>query len=148
MFVNLMISTDTACYIGLALILFSYGFVRTLTGRLSFKKTEKALHEEGLLRSQRWVLTRIRFLLLRRITFCHLYLSTRRFILLHFLTHRVLLQAPLGPQGKAGKEEGRFEVEKTQSRPLLTLKTTLKGGGRLRFHVKDAKAWYQDILKG
>ena len=88
--------------IGLALYL---GF-RMVTGFHSHRKIMGSLSAEGLLRCQRWVLMRMKFPLIRRITFSHVYLSEKRFILFHFLTRGLILQAPLGPLGKPGREKG------------------------------------------
>ena len=65
--------------------------------------------------------------------------------LFHFLTRGLMLQVPLGPPGKAGKEEGRFEAE--GQKEILTIRATMRGGGRIRIHVKDGKAWLKDIVE-
>jgi hypothetical protein len=131
---------------GLAALALLYLVFRILLGRRRFRDHVKRLKGEGLLRAQHAVLTRIKFPLLRRITFTHLYLSKDRFMLFHFLTRKMLLQAPVGPRGAPGKEEGRFEIENRGGTKILTFRTPIRGGGRIRFHVRDAPGWLDDII--
>jgi len=139
--------SDGAFILGAVGLIALYMGARVLQGFLSFKKRMKVISNDGLLRSEQWVLTRFRFPLIRRITFSHARLSRKRLILFHFLTRRMMIQAPLGPKGKAGGEDGFFEVEKRGSKAVLTLKTTIRGGGRIRMHVNDPDAWLKDIVE-
>ena len=75
------------------------------------------------------------------------HLSKRRLILFHFFSRGMVLQAPLGAKGAAGKEGGRFEVEQKGGGKILTFRTSLRGGGRVRIYVKDAEAWLKDIVE-
>ena len=138
--------TNTLLFGVPAALLLVYLGVKSYVGRRKFKVHLARLEEEGLLRSEHYVLIRINFPLLRRITFAHIYLSKRRLILFHFLTRGLILQAPLGEAGASGKEEGRFEVEKGKKKRLV-FKTTIRGGGRIRMHLKDPSGWLADIVK-
>jgi hypothetical protein len=146
MYCILMLSTNTVLFGAVAAILLVHVGVRSYLGRRKFKVHLARLEEEGLLRSEHHVLIRIHFPLLRRITFAHIYLSKRRLILFHFLTRGLILQAPLGEAGASGKEEGRFEVEKGKKKRLV-FKTTIRGGGRIRMHLKDPSGWLADIVR-
>lgn len=110
------------------------GFTRY--GRLSGE-----MESEGVLRRAAWVPVTMNFPMIKRVTFCCIVLSRRRLVLFHFLTRGKILQTPLGPEGAAGMDEGRFEVKG----PWLVFKTTMRGGGRVRMRVKDAKAWRDEI---
>jgi hypothetical protein len=112
-----------------------------MMGHLRFKDKMAALRDEGILREEGWVFTRIRFPLMRRITFSHVYLSAHRIVLFRSLTRSLILQAPPGQRGSTGKPEGRFELEARGQRTLLTFHTPTRGGGRIRLHVKDPEAW-------
>ena len=136
---------ETTFWIAAALLLLLYGTVRTVTGRRRFREHRARLEEEGILRSQDRVLTRIRFPLIHRVTFTRVVLSRRRFVMFHGLTRRLLLQAPLGPKGSPGKEEGRFETEGKGEKKRLVFRTPRRGGGRIRFHLRDAEGWLADI---
>jgi hypothetical protein len=128
--------------LGLILLYTAYRF---MAGRVRYGKHRRQLEEEGLLRSQSGVRVGFRFSLLLRTTFCHVHLSRRRLILFHWFTRGLVLQAPLGARGAAGKEGGRFEAEQRGKRKTLTLRTSLRGGGRVRIYVKDADEWLKDI---
>lgn len=139
-----MISNNIFWFAVIGICILYVGF-RIIIGRVRFKETVRVLNEEGLLRSQHGVLIRINFPLVKRITFTHVYLSKRRLMLFYALSRCRRVQAPLGPLGRAGNENGRFEVERKGKRSLLTLKAAMWGGGRIRMHVKDAEGWLKDI---
>ena len=141
-----MLAPNTILFGVPAAFLLVYLGVRCFVGRRKFKVHLARLDEEGLLRCEHYVLIRINFPLLRRITFAHIYLSKRRLILFHFLTRGLILQAPLGEAGASGKEEGRFEIEKGEKK-RLTFKTTIRGGGRIRMHLTGPSGWLTDIVK-
>lgn len=128
-----------------AAVLAVYAGMRTVTGRKKFQEHRRRIEKEGLLRAQDRVLTRIRFPLIHRVTFTTVMLSRRRFVVFHGLTRRLLLQAPLGPRGAPGKEEGRFETEGKGKRRRLAFRTPRRGGGRIRFHLNDPDGWLADI---
>ncbi len=124
---------------------FIYGVVK---GRLGCGKLLHDIGGEEILLSERRVFTRFNFPLIKRVTFTRVYLTRRRFVVLNWLSLGMVLQAPPGPAGSAGTEKGRFEIESRGRRKLLTLKTTLRGGGRIRFHLHDPEAWHRMIIEG
>lgn len=145
-----------ACFLGLSNSIFFWGLAvlaalylasRIILGQTSRRAAQRQLVEEGLIRSQRWVRVGMRFPLILRTTFCHVYLSRRRLLLFHCLTGVTMLQAPTGPEGSPGKEGGRFEVEQKGGREVLVFRTTMRGGGRIRLHMNDADAWLEDIRR-
>ncbi|MBU0755746.1 MAG: hypothetical protein KJ645_11445 [Planctomycetes bacterium] len=132
---------------GLAGILICYLGIRAVLGHRAKRTTLAEVEDEGVLRAQSWVRVGFRFPMLYRTTFCHVYLSKRRLILIHFLFGTKILQAPLGPKGAPGKEGARFEKEKRGNREVLSLRTTMRGGGRIRLYVDDAAAWLKEIVE-
>ncbi len=130
---------------GLAILAASYLGFRTVAGWRRYAVLMKELRGEGLLRSQRWVLIRFHFLLVRRITFAHIFLSKRRIVLFHYFTRRLILQTPLGLKGTAGKAEGRFETEGEGNSQRLVFRTTVRGGGRIRMRLENGAGWLEDI---
>ena len=143
--VTVLAVQESAFWIAAAAVFILYGTVRTVTGRWKFREHLARIEEEGILRAREWVFTRIRFPLIHRITFTRVMLSRRRFVVFHGLTRRLLLQAPLGPKGVPGKEEGRFETEGKEGKKRLVFRTPRRGGGRIRFHLPDAEGWLADI---
>ncbi|MHC4941911.1 MAG: hypothetical protein ACYTG7_02720 [Planctomycetota bacterium] len=137
--------TDLFFWVVLGLIVL-YLACRFVSGHGKYRDHKKQLEREGLLRSQNWVRVGFRFSLLLRTTFCHVHLSKRRLILFHYFTRGMVIQAPLGAKGSAGKEGGRFEVDRRGNRKVLTFRTSLRGGGRVRIYVKDADAWLKEII--
>ena len=137
--------SNTVFWVALAGLSILYIGFRMIIGHRRFKEYLLVMKEEGLLRSQHWVLIRVNFPMVKRITFTHVYLSRRRVMLFYALTRGKRVQAPLGPKGSAGREEGRFEVETRGGRSLLAWKTGLWGGGRIRMHVGNPKEWLADI---
>lgn len=145
MILTFMVTTGEALlWIMLGVILL-YGGIKVLVGYRRFPRYRSLLAEEGLLRSERWVPVRFSFPMIKRITLAHVYLSPKRLLLFHFLTRGLMLQVPLGPAGKAGNEEGRFEVEGVKE--VLTIHAAMRGGGRIRIHVKSGKEWLRDIVE-
>ncbi|MFH1998106.1 MAG: hypothetical protein ABIK28_00430 [Planctomycetota bacterium] len=114
---------------------------RMVMGRLRYARLRRTLDEEGTLLEQDWVLTRMRFPLIHRITFCLVVVTRRRFVLFHSITRGKVLQAPLGPAGATGKEGGRFDAESMGNKKVLSFYTALRGGGRIRMHVRDPMQW-------
>jgi hypothetical protein len=98
-----------------------------------------------MIRREQRVLTTTRFPLIKRIGYTDLYLTRRRFEARRIFSGRRLLQAPLGPPGIIGSDRHGFEVERDGERKYLTLRTTLRGGGRIRFRVEDPSGWVADI---
>ena len=130
-----------------AALLLLYLGARMIIGFRKFKQYQAQLTGDGLLRSRNFALITFKFPLIRRFTFAHIRLSKRRLILFHFLTRGMMLVAPLGPAGKPGKEGGHFEVEQRGGKTVLTLHAAMRGGGRIRMNVDDAKGWLDDIVK-
>jgi len=122
-----------------------YAIFRILRGRLRFRTLMERFEEEGILRSEHRVFTSFRFPLIKRITFTRVILTRRRFAAMHWCSLHKVLQAPLGASGVAGTETGWFEVESRGTRKLLLLRTTIRGGGRIRFHLSDPPAWLKTI---
>jgi hypothetical protein len=129
------------------LLIAAVGYIlfRIIRGRLAFKGLMRKLEEDGLLLSERWVFTRFNFPMVKRLTFSHAYLTKRRFITTQWCSLGMVLQAPVGPSGSPGTEKGRFEVETRGSRKVLLLRTTLRGGGRIRFHLNNPDEWLRKI---
>lgn len=120
----------------------AYFLYRLISGRLKFRNLLYQMEGEGLLRVSRWTPIRVKFPLIHRFTFSHIFLTENRVVLCHSVTRNKMLQVPLGPKGKPGKEDNLFFVEKAG---MLTFKTPIRGGGRIRMHIKDAKGWLEDI---
>jgi hypothetical protein len=122
-----------------------YAFFRTVRGRIRFKILLVELEGEGIVLSERFVFTRFNFPMIKRITFSHAFLTRSRFVIVHWLSRNMILQAPLGPEGRAGTEKGRFEAERRGKKARLLLRTTIRGGGRVRFHLKKPDEWLRGI---
>lgn len=141
---NLLIIGDpliqVCVLIFVALILY-----RFLAGRLRYPGLRRTLEEDGIVLEQKRVFTRMRFPMIYRMTFCTVVVTRYRFMLMHFLTRSKILQAPLGAAGAPGKEEGRFEVEELGEKKVLTFRTTIRGGGRIRMHVRNPEEWVARI---
>ena len=114
-------------------------------GRRGLAAHLAVLEEEGILRTERRVFTTARFPVVKRMGWNNLYLTRRRFEVRRIFSGRRLLQAPLGAPGIVGSDRHGFEVERDGTRSLLTLRTALRGGGRIRFRVQDPDAWLADI---
>lgn len=119
--------------------------IRVLSGRRGLAAHLVALEAEGILRRERRVLTSARFPVIKRVGYNDLYLTRRRFEARRIFSGRRLLQAPLGAPGIVGSDRHGFEVERDGERVFLTLRTALRGGGRIRFRVADPEAWLADI---
>jgi hypothetical protein len=130
----------TFYWVALALVVIWTGW-RMVAGFTSHARLMGEIEAEGLLRRAAWAPVTMNFPMIKRITLCRIVLSRRRLVLFHLLTRGKILQAPLGPEGSAGKEEGRFEVQGS----WLVFRTTMRGGGRIRMRVGDAKGWCRDI---
>ena len=118
---------------------------RIVLGRLRYPALLAQLEAEDILRSEAWVFTRFRFPLIKRVTFTRVILTRRRFVVLHWCSRNKVLQAPPGPRGAAGSDLHGFEVEQAGARKRLVLRTTIRGGGRVRFHLSDPDAWLEAI---
>lgn len=116
-----------------------------VTGRRGLAAHLAVLEEEGMVRTAHRVLTTTKFPLIKRIGYTNLYLTRRRFEARRVFSGRRLLQAPLGAPGIVGSDRHGFEVERDGERCFLTLRTTIRGGGRIRFRVDDPKGWVADI---
>ncbi len=137
---------DTLFYL-IAAVVVVFAFSRVLLGRIQYRKLRESFEAEGVVRTEQWVFTRIRFPLIKRITFTHLVLTRRRFAALHWCSMNKVLQAPIGAPGKVDTDRNGFEVEISGKRKLLVLRTTIRGGGRIRFHLQDPDAWLEEIRK-
>jgi hypothetical protein len=115
-------------------------------GRLRYGSHRRRLQSEGLLRSQSFVPVTFRFPLIRRFTFARVHLSRKRLVLYHFITRNMMLVLPLGPRGKPGIENGRIEKETSGKKTVLVARVALRGGGRVKLHLKEAESWYEDIV--
>ena len=123
-----------------------YIVFRIVRGRIRFKNLEREFDQEGLVLSERWVFTRFNFPMIKRVTFSHAYLTSRRFVIVHWCSLNMVLQAPLGADGAAGTEKGRFEVEARGGKKRLLLRASIRGGGKIRFHLKDPDEWLRAIV--
>jgi hypothetical protein len=121
-----------------------YFIYRFITGRIRFKGHLFQLEGEGIIRRQSWVLIRVWFPLIHRITFTHIFLTKKRLVLFHAVTRNKMLQTPVGPKGSPGKEQNLFKAERAN---LLTFTSPIRGGGRIRMHLKDANGWFDDIVE-
>jgi hypothetical protein len=137
---------DTLFYV-MAAIVVVYALSRVVVGRMRYRKLRETFEAEGVLRTAQWVFTRFRFPLIKRITFSHVVLTRRRFAALHWCSMNKVLQAPLGAPGAVDADRNGFEVEARGKRKLLLLRTTIRGGGKIRFHVPDPDAWLEDIRR-
>ena len=135
---------ETFLYL-LAAAVVVYAIFRILLGRLRCPALLAKLEDEGILRSEGWVFTRFRFPMIKRVTFTWVILTRRRFVVLHWCSRNKVLQAPLGPHGATGTEINWFEVERVDTKKRLVLRTTVRGGGRVRFHLSDPDAWLEAI---
>jgi len=122
----------------------SYFTFRFVQGRSKIKQLLFQMEGEGLLRYKKWRLIRVNFPLIHRITFSDIYLTKNRLVLINSFTKNKMLQAPVGPKGKAGKDNNIFKVEKAS---MLTFTTPINGGGRIRMHLKNALDWFNDIVE-
>jgi hypothetical protein len=122
-----------------------YACFRIALGRIRYKRAARGFEQEGVLLSQRRVFTRFNFPMIKRITFTRIVLTRRRFVALHWCSLNQVLQAPVGPKNLAGTENGTFEAEKRGTKTRLLLRTTLRGSGKIRFHVPNAKEWVDAI---
>lgn len=128
-----------------AAVITAFVIYRTIRGRTRFRVLKRDLEAEGILMEQSFVMTGFSFPMIKKLTFADIFLSRRRFVVTHWLTANMILQAPLGAEGAAGTEKGRFEVEETDRGGRLLLRTTLRGGGKVRFRLDDPEAWLQGI---
>jgi|GEM_PF-2847655 len=142
-----MIPLDSLLYPILALFVVMVAW-RTIRGRTRFPALLMELEEEGLLRRERGVLTRFNFPLIKKITWTRIYLTEHRFLIVHWFTLSFLLQAPVGAEGAPGTEKARFEVESKGRKKRLLLRTTIRGGGKIRFHLADPEDWFRTIKNG
>ena len=114
---------------------------RTIVGRSRFGRLKREMEGEGMLREKGGVLMTVNFPLLKRITFVRVLLSRRRLVIVHGLTRGKILQAPVGPEGSCGTEEGTFEARGA----WLVFRTTMRGGGRVRMRIPEAREWIEAI---
>jgi hypothetical protein len=119
---------------------------RIARGRSRFKGLAQEFEDEGIILSERWVFTRFNFPMIKRVTFSHAFLTSRRFVIVHWCSLNMVLQAPLGADGAAGTEKGRFEVEARGAKKRLLLRASIRGGGKIRFHLKDPEEWLRAIV--
>ncbi len=141
-----MITTDLILYLVIAASL-TYWLSRFVIGRKRFRILEPQLRGDGVLLEEERVFTRFNFPMIKRITFTRVFLTKKRFVMVHSLTRNKILQAPLGHPETAGSDEAWFEVEQRGTRKVLLLRTTLRGGGRIRLHVKNPDEWLSLIKK-
>lgn len=141
-----MNTTDLILYLAIAATLTYWGS-RVVIGRKRFRVLEPQLRGEGILLDEKRVFTRFNFPMIKRITFTTIFLTRNRFVMIHALTHNKILQAPLGHPETAGNDEAWFEVEQRGARKVLLLRTTLRGGGRIRLHVRNPDEWLGLIKK-
>ncbi len=137
---------DLILYLAIAAAATYWGS-RLILGRRRFQVLKPQLEGDGILLEERMVFTRFNFPMIKRITFATVFLTEKRFVMVHWLTRNKILQTPLGHRGSAGKDEAYFEVEQRGKRKLLLLRTTLRGGGRIRLHIADPDEWLILIKK-
>lgn len=131
----------------LAAVVVAYALSRILLGRIRYRGLRESFEAEGVVCTEQWVFTRFRFPLIKRITFTHAILTRRRFAVLHWCSLNKVLQAPIGAPGTVDTDRNGFEVETRGKRKLLVLRTTIRGGGRIRFHLLDPDAWLEEIRR-
>lgn len=120
---------------------------RTISGRLKFPPLHARIAAEGIIRSERRVWTRFNFPMIKKIIMGDIYLTNNRLVVFHWFTRKQVLQVPVGPQGCAGTDKGRFETERRGKKEVLLVRAVIRGGGRIRFHLADAAGWLEDIVR-
>jgi hypothetical protein len=142
---TLLVSPLPAWLLIILVIVLAYVAGKRVQARGPYRRAGEELASEGILRRKRCARIGVSFPLIHRTTLVQVILSRKRIMLFHVLTNAMILQAPTGASGQAGKETGRFEVERRWAGTSLTFKTTVKGGGRVRIYLRDAQAWLEDI---
>jgi len=125
----------------------TYWLARLVIGRKRFRALKPQLEGDGILLEEGPVFTRFNFPMIKRITFSRVFLTKKRFVMVHWITRNKVLQAPLGHPRSAGGDDAWFEVEQKGKRKVLLLRTTLRGGGRIRLHLKKPDEWMTLIRK-